>query len=68
MIMDDLCGGLEPVDPKLLEEYERAMREEIIPEIERVMRMRAEAAQKSRQWIIGSIALNDGNCSDAQAR
>jgi hypothetical protein len=33
-------------------EFERAMREEVIPEIDRVMRMRAERAQESRQWII----------------
>jgi hypothetical protein len=33
-------------------EFERTMREETIPEIERVMRMRARRAQESRSWII----------------
>jgi hypothetical protein len=33
-------------------EYERAMRDEVIPEIERVMRMRARLAQESRKWIL----------------
>jgi len=33
-------------------EFERAMREEVIPEIERVMRMRARRAQESRRWIV----------------
>ena len=33
-------------------EFERTMREETIPEIERVMRMRARRAQESRNWIM----------------
>lgn len=37
---------------KAVREFEREMREEVIPEIERVMRMRAEKAQESRQWLI----------------
>jgi hypothetical protein len=35
-----------------VKEFERTMREETIPEIERVMRMRARLAQRSRQWIV----------------
>ena len=38
---------------KAVREFERTMKEEVIPEIERVMRMRAERAQESRHWIIG---------------
>lgn len=36
-------------------EFERTMVEEVIPEIERVMRMRAELAQESRKWIVMDI-------------
>lgn len=35
-----------------LAEFERAMREEVIPEIERVMRQRAADAAISRRWIV----------------
>lgn len=48
----DSIPGLTPVDPKQLEDFKRVMQEEVIPEIERVMRARAEAAIKSRTWII----------------
>jgi hypothetical protein len=33
-------------------EFQRTMEEEVIPEIERVMKMRAERAQESRHWLI----------------
>jgi len=33
-------------------EFERTMKEEVIPEIERILRMRAERAQESRRWLI----------------
>jgi hypothetical protein len=35
-----------------VKEFERTMKEEVIPEIERVMRMRAQRAQESRHWLI----------------
>jgi hypothetical protein len=35
-------------------EFERTMKEEVIPEIESVMRRRAELAQESRKWIVGA--------------
>lgn len=35
-----------------LKEFERTMRDEVIPEVERVLRMRARRAQESRHWII----------------
>jgi hypothetical protein len=35
-----------------LKEFERTMQDEVIPEIERVMRMRARLAQKSRHWVL----------------
>jgi hypothetical protein len=37
---------------KAVREFERAMKEEVIPEIERVMKMRAKLAQESRLWIV----------------
>jgi hypothetical protein len=37
---------------KAVKEFERTMREETIPDIERVIRIRAHAAQRSRQWIV----------------
>jgi len=58
---DQLVGEGQIVDipqrwsvPELeaLKEFERTMRDEVIPEIERVMRMRARRAQESRQWIM----------------
>ena len=36
-----------------IKEFERTMEEETIPEIERVMLMRARRARESRNWIIG---------------
>jgi hypothetical protein len=45
----------EPLTAKQLaavREFQRTMQEEVIPEIERVMRMRAERAQESRHWLI----------------
>ncbi len=38
---------------KTVRAFEREMQEEVIPEIERVVRMRAKRAQESRQWLIG---------------
>lgn len=35
-----------------IKEFERTMKEEVIPEIERVMRIRAKRAQESRNWIL----------------
>jgi hypothetical protein len=37
---------------KAVREFERTMKEEVIPEIERVMRMRAQLTQESRRWLI----------------
>jgi hypothetical protein len=33
-------------------EFQRTMEEEVIPEIFRVMKRRAELAQESRRWIV----------------
>ena len=35
-----------------LKEFERTMQHEVIPEVERVLRMRARLAQESRKWIM----------------
>jgi hypothetical protein len=43
---------LTPAQTAALREFERTMRDEVIPEVERVLRMRARRAQESRQWII----------------
>jgi len=45
----------EPLTAKQLaavREFERTMKEEVTPEIERVMRERAKLAQESRRWIV----------------
>ena len=44
--------GLEPVDPKLLEEFERAMKEEVIPNIVETVARREQLANESRRWFI----------------
>lgn len=48
----DAISGLTLVDPADLEDFKRVMEEEVIPEIVRVMQERAEAAVKSRAWIL----------------
>ena len=35
-----------------LKEFERTMQDEVIREVERVLRMRARLAQESRKWIM----------------
>jgi hypothetical protein len=44
----DLIEGLTPVDPKALEDFVNAMREEVIPEIVKVMDERLTLAAKTR--------------------
>ena len=48
----DVRQRFNAVWTEALHEFERTMREEVIPEIEHVMRMRAERAQESRKWIV----------------
>jgi hypothetical protein len=43
---------LTPAQTIVLQEFERTMKDEVIPEIERVLRRRARLAQESRRWII----------------
>jgi len=45
-------GSLTLADEAALVEFKRAMQEEVIPEIVRVVQMRQELAQESRQWIV----------------
>ena len=49
----DGIDGLRPVDPKDLQEYERVMREEGIPEIIKAVRRREGLAHESRQRYLG---------------
>ncbi len=50
----DIIGipGLHPVDPKALEEYERAMREEAIPEMLEDARYRQRMAEEARKRVL----------------
>jgi hypothetical protein len=48
----DLIEGFESVDPADFAEYERAMREEVVPEIVRVVEQRERDAQESRRRIL----------------
>ena len=52
-VVDVYYEPLTAAQLAVVKEFERTMKEETIPEIERVMRMRAHRAQKSRNWIIG---------------
>lgn len=45
--------SLRPVDPAAFEEYEREMREVVIPEIEQAVRRRARLAHEARQRWLG---------------
>ena len=52
-IVDVYYEPLTATQLAAVKEFERTMKEETIPEIERVVRMRARCAQESRNWIIG---------------
>jgi hypothetical protein len=45
-----LIEGLTPVDPAELEDFKRAMTDEVIPEIVRVVEERRLQAAVSRHW------------------
>ena len=53
----DLIAGLTPVDKNELAEFKRAMTEEIIPEIVRVVEERRLDAAKSRLWQLNNWQL-----------
>lgn len=42
--------GLTPIDPNSLADFQRAMNEEVIPEIIKVVEERRMLAAESRQW------------------
>jgi len=42
--------GLTPVDPNALADFERAMNEEVIPEIVKAVEERRMLAAESRHW------------------
>ncbi len=44
--------GMTPVDESAIADFVRAMKEEVIPEIVRVMEERQRLAATSRHWII----------------
>jgi hypothetical protein len=46
----DRVEGLTPVDAAALEDFKRAMTDEVIPEIVRVVEERRLLAAKSRHW------------------
>jgi hypothetical protein len=46
----DIIEGLQPVDEAALAEFSRAMHEEVIPEIVKVVEERRLAAAESRHW------------------
>ena len=45
----DVLKGLERVDPKALEEFQREMKDKVIPEIRDVVEKRRALAARSRQ-------------------
>lgn len=47
--------GLEHVDPEALEDFKRAMTEEVIPEIVRVVEERRKRAAETRQRKIKAV-------------
>lgn len=48
-VFDDV-EGLTPIDPNAFADFKRAMTEEVIPEIVRVVEERRLAAAESRHW------------------
>ncbi len=46
----EVIEGLTPVDPNALADFQRAMNEEVIPEIVRVVEERRMLAAESRHW------------------
>lgn len=46
----DVIEGLKPVDQNALADYKRAMTDEVIPEIVRVVEERRMLAAESRRW------------------
>lgn len=50
----DLIEGLQPVDPNALAEFARAMTEDVIPEIVKVVEERRLRAAESRLWQLKS--------------
>lgn len=46
----ELIDGLKPVDPKKLEDFQKAMTEEVIPEIVEIIEERKLKAAESRNW------------------
>lgn len=46
----DIVEGLSPVEPEALEDFRRAMTEEVIPETLRAIEERCELAVECREW------------------
>jgi hypothetical protein len=46
----EMIEGLTPVDPNALAEFQRAMTDEVIPEIVKVVEERRMLAAESRHW------------------
>jgi len=46
----ELIDGFTPVDPQKLKDFEKAMTEEVIPEIVEIIEERRLKAAESRNW------------------
>jgi hypothetical protein len=46
----EVIEGLTPVDPAALADFQRAMNDEVIPEIVKVVQERRMLAAESRHW------------------
>ncbi len=51
----DVIEGLTTVDPNALADFERAMTEEVIPEIIKVVEERRMLAAESRRWQLKNL-------------
>lgn len=46
----ELIDGLEPIDPQKLKEFEKAMTDQVIPEIVEIIEERRLKAAECRNW------------------
>lgn len=52
MSIFDEIEGLQPVDPEALKEFEREMKERVIPEIEQAIKERIVLAEEARHRVL----------------
>jgi hypothetical protein len=46
----DLVDGFKQIDPRSLDDFKAAMKDEVIPEIDEIVEKRRLKASESRQW------------------